>query len=93
MKNAEYLVRNLFVTLHARPDADGVGAQAQSRAHRHGGVHAKLANLVAGGRYDSAARGSANDERLPRQRGIVAHFDGCVEGIHIDMQNRADHRN
>jgi hypothetical protein len=54
-------------------------------------VHAKLANFIAGSRYDSAARGSADDEWLPRQRGIVAHFDGCVEGIHIDMQNGADH--
>ena len=47
MKHREHLVRDFLVTAHARRDADGVRAAAQSFAHRHRRVHAETAHFIA----------------------------------------------
>src|SRR2546429_3691311 len=63
VKDTEDLPRDLLVTLHPRPDADGVRAQAQRRAHRHRRAHAEFADFVAGRRHHSATARPAHDDR------------------------------
>ena len=89
VEDGEYLAGYFLVTCHARPDADRMRAQPQGRAHGHGRVHAELSNFVAGGRYDSAAVDSADDDRLAGGLGIVALFNRCIERIHVNMKNSA----
>jgi len=72
VKDAENLPRNLLVTLHPRPDADGMRAQAQCRAHRHRRAHAEFADLVAGCRHHPAAARPPDDNRLAGERCVVA---------------------
>jgi hypothetical protein len=52
-------------------------------------MHAKLPCLVACCRDDAALARSADRDRLAAQLRIVALFDGCVERIHIDMNDFA----
>jgi hypothetical protein len=55
-------------------------------------MHAELANFVAGGGYDTAAARAPDDDGAAFQTGIVTLLDGCVEGIHVHMKNRAIRR-
>jgi hypothetical protein len=52
-------------------------------------VHAELSCFVARGRDDAPYLRSTNRYRLPAQLRIVALFDRCVEGIHVDMDDLA----
>src|SRR4029453_14707082 len=78
-KHAEDLSGHRHVVLHSRLDAYGMRPQTQRRAHRHGGMHAELANLVARGSHDATTARAAHDDGLSLQAGIVALFDGRVE--------------
>src|SRR5262249_17119548 len=92
-ENAEYLVGDLFVARHAWPDANRVRAKTEGNAHWHRRVHAVFTDFVAGGRYDSTACCSPDNEGLSDEAGIVALFDGRVESVHVDVENSACHRN
>src|SRR6516165_5473676 len=50
-------------------------------------MNAKLSCLIACRRDDAALSRSADRDRLAAQVGIVALFDGCVERIHVDMDD------
>jgi hypothetical protein len=50
-----------------------------------------FAHLVAGGCHDATSGGTADDEGLPNETGVIALFDGCIKRIHIDMENSAGH--
>ena len=89
VKDREHLVRDFAVHRHARLHADGVRAAAQRLADRHGGAHAELAHLVAGRGDHAAIAGAADDDRLAAQARVVALFHGCVERIHVDVQDGA----
>jgi len=52
-------------------------------------MNAKLPRLVACRRDDAALARSADRDRLAALFGIVALFDGCVESIHVDMDDFA----
>ena len=71
-----------------RLDDDGVGSDAPRARHRHRRVHAHGARLV-GRREDDAALATADDDRLAAELGTGDELDGCVEGIHVDVEDRA----
>jgi hypothetical protein len=54
-------------------------------------MDAVFTDLVAGGGHDAAAGDTAHNEGLPDQAGVIALFDGCVERIHIDVENSEGH--
>jgi hypothetical protein len=89
VKDAEHRARHFLVALEARRHADRVRTAAQRLAHRHRGVHAVLAHFVAGGGDDTAAASSADDQRLATQLRIVECFNGRVERVHVDVQDRS----
>ncbi len=49
----------------------------------------KLAHRVARRRHDSPAARAANDHGFAGKQRVVAHLDGGVERIHVDMQDGA----
>jgi len=55
-------------------------------------MHAVFTNLVTGGRHDSAACCSADDEGSSDEAGVIALFDRRVEGVHVDVENSAGHK-
>jgi hypothetical protein len=52
-------------------------------------MHAELPRLVACRHDDAAFARSADRDRLAAQLQVVALFDGCVESIHVDMDDLA----
>src|SRR5438094_453423 len=51
-------------------------------------MHAELSYFVIGSGHHAPSLGRpADNNRLAGQRRIIALLDGCVEGIHIDMEN------
>src|ERR1700737_1370910 len=52
-------------------------------------MHAELARFVARGRDHAAFARSADRDRPPTQLRIITLFDGCVERIHVDMDDFA----
>ena len=54
---------------------------------RHGRPDAELAGFVACSRHDSSLAGSADGNRLAPKLRIVPLFDGCVEGVHVDVDD------
>ncbi len=88
-KHLEYLRRDLAVALEARRHDHRMRTAPECLAHRHRGVHAEAAHLVARGRDHAAAAGAADDQRLARELGPVVLLDGRVERVHVDMQDRA----
>ena len=74
----------LDVFRHIRFDHDGVGTAPLGLEHRHRRADAVSARDVAAGCH-YAAFSPADDHRSVDQRGIVAFFDGGVEGVAVDM--------
>ncbi len=65
-------------------------AQAHGVGGCHGGVDAEFAGRVVRSRYDAARIGPAADgHRDVAQRGVVAHFNGCKEAVHVDVDDFA----
>jgi hypothetical protein len=55
-------------------------------------MHPERARLVARGRDDAAAvRLTADGDRLAAQRRIVALFNRCVERVHVEVEDAAEH--
>jgi hypothetical protein len=52
-------------------------------------MNAKLPCLVACRGHDAALARSADRDRLAAQLRVVALFDGCIESIHVDMDDLA----
>ena len=52
-------------------------------------MHTKLPRLVACRSNDAALARAADRDRLAAQIRVIALFDGCVESIHIDMDDFA----
>ena len=87
-ENLEDLRGDLAVALEARRDDHGLRAAPERLAHRHCGMHAETAHLVAGGGDDAAPAGAADDHRLARELRAVVLLDGRVERVHVDVQDR-----
>ena len=54
-------------------------------------MDAELARLIAGSGDDTSLVGMTDGDRLAAQFGIVALFNGGVEGIHVDMYDTSEH--
>jgi hypothetical protein len=54
-------------------------------------VDAELARFVTRGRHNAARLRSTDRHRHPAQFRIVALFDRCVEGVHVDMDDLAQY--
>jgi hypothetical protein len=60
-------------------------AKAKCRAHRHGGVHAVLTDLVASSRHNPTSGNPTDNEGFTDQAWVVVLFDGRIKGVHIHM--------
>ena len=78
---------DLAVALEPRRHDDRLRAAPERLAHRHCGVHAEAAHLVARGRDDAAPAGAADDHRLAGELRPVALLDGRVERVHVHVQD------
>ena len=76
------------VGVEPRREEHTIGARTTRSRHGHRGVHAEAASLVARGRDDTTRAQATDDDRLPRQRGIVELLDRRVERIEVDVQDR-----
>ena len=84
----EDLQRHRAVFLELGSDDDQVRAEADGMRHRHGRPDAELAGFVAGRRDDTpAGRRAAHHHRPSPQRRVVALLHGCIEGIHVYVEN------
>ena len=83
----EHLRGDLAVAPEARRHDDRLRAAPERLAHRHRGMHAEAAHLVARGRDDAASAGAADDHRLAGELGPVALLDGRVERVHVHVQD------
>ena len=81
------LARHAGIFLHVRRHIGGVRAELARLEDRHGGADAKGARHIAAGEHH-AALAPADDDRLVGERGVVALFDGGVEGVAVDMGDR-----
>jgi len=81
------LLRDGLVNLEARFHEDQVGTLPLRRHRWHGGSHPKLAGFVARRGHDASLAGSADGDRLAAELRIVSLFDGCVEGVHVDVDD------
>jgi hypothetical protein len=57
--------------------------------HRHGAVHPVHSRLVGRGQHHPPRAAAAHDDRLPAQLGVREQRDAGVEGVHVDVQDRA----
>ena len=81
------LLRDGLVDLEARFHEDQVGTLPLCRHRRHGGSHAELAGFVARRGHNAPLVGSSDGDRLAAELRIVPLFDGCVEGVHVDVDD------
>src|SRR6516225_4264986 len=83
------LQRDCLVGIEPRLYEDQIGALSLGGDRRHRRMNAKLPCFVACRRDDAALARSADRDRLAAQVRVITLFDGCVEGIHIDMDDFA----
>src|SRR5438067_10659170 len=83
------LQRDCLVGIEPRLDEDQIGTFPLGGDRGHRRMNAKLPRLVACRRDDAALARSANRDRLSAQIRVIALFDGCVESIHVDMDDLA----
>ncbi|MNR06476.1 hypothetical protein D3C85_1225490 [compost metagenome] len=82
------LPRDAFIDVHPRPDDGQVRTQLDRRAHRHRRVHPIGPRVVIAGRdHPTLVRRAPHRQRLARQAGVVAHFDGGVEAIAVNVDD------
>ncbi len=71
-------------------DDDQVRAEAERVGGGHGGADAEFAGRVVGGGDDAAGVGAAADGHGDvAQGGVVAHFNGCEEAVHVYVDDFA----
>ena len=76
-----------LVDFEARLHEDEVRTLPLRRHRRHRRSHAELPRFVARRRYDAALAGSTDGDRLAAEVRIVPLLDGCIEGIHVDVDD------
>src|SRR5690606_40265595 len=82
------------VDVHARAHHGQVGAQLESGTHRHRRMDAVGTRFVVAGGDHAALIGRAADRQRPAgQTRIVAHLDGGVEAIAVDVDDFSLRRN
>jgi hypothetical protein len=86
-KISRILLGDRLVDLEAGLNEDEVRALAFRRHRRHGRADAELAGFVARRRHDATLAGSADGDRLAAKLRIIPLFDGCVEGVHVDVDD------
>ena len=53
-------------------------------------MDAVLPGFVGAGGHDAPLMGEGpDDDGLSADRGIVPHFDGCIESVHVQVQDAA----
>jgi hypothetical protein len=88
-ENFPDLQRDRLVGVEPRLHEDQIRAFPLGRDRLHRRMNAELPRFVACGRDDAVLARSADRNRLRAQFRIVALFDGCIERIHIDMDDFA----
>src|SRR5215470_488363 len=78
-----------LVGIEPRLDEDQIGTLSLGSDRGHRRMDAKLPCLVACRRDDAALARSADRDRLAAQLRIIALLDGCVESIHVNMDDLA----
>ena len=86
------LMRDRPIDVEPRFHEDQLRALPPGGHRRHGGPDAETAGLVARGRHDPALARAADRDRLAAKLRIVPLLDGCVERIHVDVDNLAPSR-
>ena len=81
--------RRLAIAAEPRGDHHRLRAQPAGAHHRHRASYAELTSLVGGRQHHSPAATAADDDRLPLQLWPRSQLDGCVERVHVDVQDRA----
>ena len=81
------LLRDRLVDLEARLHEDQVRTLPLGRHRRHRRPDAELAGFVARRRDNATLAGSADGDRLAAELRIVPLLDGCVEGVHVDVDD------
>lgn len=65
------------------------GRQTRFSGPRRFRAQPELPGFIAGCRHDAALLGSADGDRLAAEIWIVPLLDGCIEGVHVDMDDLA----
>src|SRR5207247_3992080 len=72
-------------------DERGVRTETSGTPDGHGRADSEASRLVRGGGDDATPlRIGADDDRAAPQLGVVALLDGCVERIHVDVEDRGE---
>jgi hypothetical protein len=92
LADREDALAHLGIALEAALDDGGLRAQPLGTGHGHRGTASEAPRLVAR-RRDDAARAVVPDEhRTAAQLGPVELLDRRVEGVHVHVQDGAEHR-
>jgi hypothetical protein len=83
------LLRDGLIDLETRLHEDQVRALPLRGHRRHGRSDAELSCFIACRRHDAALAGSADGDRLATEIRIVPLLHGCVEGVHVDVDDLA----
>ena len=65
------------------------GAEAFGTDGGHCGAHAEGSGFIGRGADDGAVAAPGNDDGFAAEVGVVALFDGGIEGVHVDMNDLA----
>jgi hypothetical protein len=79
----------LRIGLEAWAHHDRGGCPAHRLDHRHRAAHPEPAHLVGGGQDHPAPGISAHDHRQAPQLGMIALLDRRIEGVHVEVNDRA----
>jgi hypothetical protein len=71
---------------HPHWNSKQLWAAAPGFSHWHCRSYAEGSGFVTGSRDDTALI-ATDDNRFASQVGIITLFDGCIKGIHVDVQN------
>jgi hypothetical protein len=76
-----------LVDLEARLHEDQVRALPLGRHRRHRRSDTELAGFIACGRDDTTLAGTADGDWHAAELRIIPLLDGCVEGVHVDVDD------
>src|SRR2546429_264619 len=79
------LPTDLRIMVHANGQENSLRTKSPCGGYGHRAMNAELASFVRCGADDTAALDAANDHGLAAQAGLVALFDGRIEGVHVHM--------
>ena len=89
VEHFEHLARHLTVPRHSWPDVVCARAESTGTRHGHGGVHTEFTRRVTGGRHHPSRSQTADDHRTVCKARIIVDFHGCIEGIHVHVEDGA----